>query len=227
MSNIRKQNMAQTKIYPDSHVELKKFTAKHYDKIMNIGTAGFYNGFIKKAILHMDIRADDHILDLGCGTGRNVKLMHGYLNGNGRITGLDISEHMKRQFQHNLRNSKQTEFIKQRIDVLFELQRSFNKVFIGFVIHGFPHEIRSIVIQNAYNHLIPGGRFFILDFAEFDINKMPWLYRSIFQTIECKYAFDFIERDWKEILNTYGFDTFVEHTYAKNYVRLLSARKNG
>lgn len=223
----KKQNMMQAKIYPESHVELRNFTAKNYDNIMNIGTLGFYRGFIKKAIQHMDIQADDHILDLGCGTGRNAKLMCRYLNEKGCITGLDISEHMKRQFQHNLKNNTQAEFIKQRIDVPFQLQKSFDKVFISFVLHGFPHEIRSIVIRNAYNHLIPDGQFFILDFAEFDINKMPRFYRLIFQIIECKYAFDFIKRDWKEILNKHHFDHFIQHTYVKNYVCLLSAQKNG
>lgn len=215
----------QEKIYPDSHVELNEFIAKNYDKITNIASMGLYKGFIKKAIQQMNIQSDDHILDLGCGTGRNVKLMCHYINEKGHITGLDISEHMKRQFNHIHKGNKQTNFLKQRIDIPFELQRLYDKVFISFVIHGFPHEIRSIVIQNAYNHLKPGGKFIVLDFAEFDMNKMPWLYRFIFRKIECKYAFDFIKRDWKEILKKYGFNNFTEHLYFKNYMRLLSAQK--
>ncbi|MBN2214716.1 MAG: methyltransferase domain-containing protein [Bacteroidales bacterium] len=214
------------KLYPDSHVELKEFNARNYDTVMNIGTLGLYKGFIKKAIYHMDIQPGDHILDLGCGTGRNARLMDGYLNDKGHITGLDISEHMERQFRRNFKNNKHAEYITQRIDIPFDLQKTYDKVFISFVIHGLPHEIRSIVIQNAYHSLKHGGKFFILDFAEFNMDKMPGIHRFIFKKIECKYAFDFIRRNLKEILNEHGFDTFTEHYYFKKYVRLLSARKN-
>ena len=66
----------------------------------------------------------------------------------------------------------------------------------------------------------------ILDFAEFYIKKMPFHHRFIFKIIECKYAFDYIERDWKSILKDYGFSDFEESFYMKNYVRLLKAKKN-
>jgi demethylmenaquinone methyltransferase/2-methoxy-6-polyprenyl-1,4-benzoquinol methylase len=55
--------------------------------------------------------------------------------------------------------------------------------------------------------------------------KMPALHRFIFKKIECKYAFDYIERDWKTILKEAGFNHFEEYLYFKNYVRLLKAVK--
>ncbi|MBN2275861.1 MAG: class I SAM-dependent methyltransferase [Bacteroidales bacterium] len=227
-NNMNKNNNNKVKkLYPDSHVELKEFIAKNYDTVINIGTLGIYKSFIKKAVRHMNIQPGDHILDLGCGTGRNARLMCRYLNEKGHITGLDISEHMEKQFHYKFKRDKRAEYIKQRIDLQFNLQRTYDKVFISFVIHGFPHEIRSIVIQNAYDHIKPGGKFFILDFAEFDMDKMPGLHRFIFKTIECKYAFDFIKRNWKEILNSYGFEHITENLYLKKYIRLLSAQKNG
>jgi len=215
------------KLYPDSHVELKEFTAKNYDTVINIGTLGLYTGFIRKVISQMDIQPGDYILDLGCGTGKNAKLMSGYLNDKGHITGLDILDHMEKQFHYKFKRDKRGEFIKQRIDMQFNLQQTYDRIFISFVIHGFPHEIRKIVIQNAINHIKPGGKLFILDFAEFNMDKMPWLHRFIFKKIECKYAFDFIKRNWKKILNRYGFDHFTEHFYLKKYIRLLGAQKNG
>jgi demethylmenaquinone methyltransferase/2-methoxy-6-polyprenyl-1,4-benzoquinol methylase len=213
------------KLYPESGVELNPFISKNYDRMMNLGSAGFYSRFIKKVIARMDIRSDDHILDLGCGTGRNSKLMTKYLGENGRITGLDISPEMEQQFNENFRDDERVTFKNQRIDIPFDLGEKFDKVFISFVIHGFPHEVRAEVIKNAYNHLKPGGAFFILDFAEFDMDKMPALYRFIFKKVECVYAFDFIKRDWKEILSGYGFGDFEEHLYMKKYVRLLKAVK--
>jgi demethylmenaquinone methyltransferase/2-methoxy-6-polyprenyl-1,4-benzoquinol methylase len=214
------------KIYPDSGVELNEFVAKNYDKIMNILSLGLYRGFIKKAIRQMKIQPGDAILDLGCGTGRNASLMVKHIGETGHITGLDISELMEKQFLKKFNTHPHISFEKQRIDQQFDLKKQFDIVFISFVIHGFPHEIRKTVIQNAFHHLKPGGRFYILDFAEFDMAKMPAWHRFIFKKIECKYAFDFIERNWKEILNQAGFDHFDEHFYLKKYVRLLKAVKS-
>jgi len=213
------------KIYQDSGVELNAFVSKNYDSIMNVGSLGLYNRFINRAIADMHINKDDKILDLGCGTGRNSKLMSGYLKEKGSITGLDISDAMEQQFISKFKGDKRVAFINRRIDTSFDLKEKFDKVFISFVIHGFPNEVRDIVIKNAFSHLKQGGSFFILDFAEFNMDEMPFIHKLIFKAIECKYAFDYIERDWKEILKQKGFTSFNEYHYLKKYVRLLEAVK--
>ncbi len=213
------------KHYPDSGVELSDFTAKNYDKIMNIASLGYYRGFIKNAIQKINIESEDKILDLGCGTGRNILLMNKYTSENSQLIGIDISEDMEKQFHKNCEHFPNLKFINQRIDQEFDLGQKYDKVFISFVLHGFPHEIRKQIIRNAYNHLKVGGTFNILDFAEFDMKTMPAHHRYIFKKIECKYAFDFIEKDWKNILSEYGFGDFKEDYFLKKYVRLLKAKK--
>jgi len=215
-----------TKLYPESGVELTPFIAKHYDKVMNIGSFGMYNRFIVSAVKDIGIKPTDSILDLGCGTGRNAALMLQYLGDEGKITGVDLSSEMQKQFEERFASDKRISFSQQRIDIPFNLGETFNIVFISFVIHGFPHEVRSAVIENAKKHLKPGGKFVILDFAEFDIDKMPVLHRWVFKKVECPYAFDFIKKDWKQILNGLGLETESEKLYFKKYVRLLSAVKS-
>lgn len=215
------------KLYPESGVELRPAIARKYDRVMNIGSFGLYSKFINAAIGKMDIQPSDSILDLGCGTGRNALLMSSFLGKDGYITGLDISEHMERQFLDKFKGDHRVEFINRRIDIPFSLEKKYDKVFISFVIHGFPHEIRDQVINNAIDHLNPGGQFYILDFAEFNMNEMPALHRFIFKKIECVYAFDYIARDWKEILKNYGLGSFQEHLFMRKYVRLLKSVKNG
>ncbi|HPF50856.1 MAG TPA: methyltransferase domain-containing protein [Draconibacterium sp.] len=213
------------KIYPDSGVELTPFISRHYDGLMNTLSFGLYRGFIQKAIREMNISEGSHILDLGCGTGRNAALMAKYIGDEGSITGLDISPDMESQFLSKFDVDKQVSFINQRIDQPFDLGKKFDIVFISFVIHGFPHPVRQTVIENVLNHLKPGGRFIILDFAEFDMAAMPPHHRFVFKSVECKYAFDYIERDWKKILEEAGFSHFNENFYLKKYVRLLQAAK--
>jgi len=213
------------KLYPESKVEIQGFTAKHYDTIMNIVSFGFYAKFIGNALSKFEIKDEDYILDLGCGTGRNACLMRNYLNEKGFILGLDVSEGMGKQFIEKCKNFKNVSFRNQRIDLPFSLEDKFDKVFISFVLHGFPHEVRETIINNAYENLKIGGTFWILDFNEFALIDMPFYYRILFVTIECPYAFDFIERDWKKILKKSGFNNFIERLYIKSYVRLLAATK--
>jgi len=217
--------MKKERIYPDSGVELSPFISRNYDRILAVASMGHYPKSIIRAIKDMQIKPNDHILDLGCGTGYNTSLMAIYLNGTGSIHGLDISDEMAYQFQSKFSEKPHITYENQRIDLPFQLDKKFNKIFISFVIHGFPHEIRNTVIENAYKHLDPGGAFYILDFAEFDMNAMPFHHRAFFKAIECPYAFDYIERDWKSILKEKGFNDFTEHFYLNKYMRLLKAVK--
>ena len=217
--------MKRERIYPDSGVELSPFISRNYDRVLALASLGQYPKSIIRAIKDMQIQPNDHILDLGCGTGYNTSLMAVYLNGTGSIHGLDISDEMAHQFQSRFSEKSHITYEKQRIDLPFQLDKKFNKIFISFVIHGFPHEIRNIVIENAYKHLEEGGAFYIMDFAEFDMNTMPFHHRAIFKAIECPYAFDYIKRDWKSILKEKEFNDFTEHFYLNKYMRLLKAVK--
>jgi len=218
-------NSKTTKNYPESGVELTSFSARNYDTIMNMATLGFYRGFIHRAIRAMNIQDSDKILDLGCGTGRNACIMANYLGDHGAITGMDDSSIMEKQFRKKCIIHQNVKFVRQRIDLPFSLAEKFDKILISFVIHGFPHKVRRIILKNVFNHLKPGGHFFMLDFAEFDMNAMPPFYRFVFKNIECKYAFDFIKRDWKQILTDHHFYGFEEFLFVKNYVRLLKGNK--
>jgi len=215
------------KLYPDSGIELSSFTSKHYDTIMNIVSFGSYRGFIKKAISDLDVQPGDKVLDMGCGTGRNILLMNKSASDQSSLIGMDISENMERQFHQKCKDYQHIKFINKRIDQPFQLDQSFDKVLTSFVIHGFPQEIRKNIISNAYNNLEPGGVYNILDWAEFDMTKMPFHHRLLFKKIECSYAFEYIENDWKAILEEHGFGNFRESFYLMGYIRLLKAEKIG
>ncbi len=214
-----------TKFYPDSKVELQGFTAKFYDKIMNIMTFGSYRLFIKKAIEYMEILPNDTIIDFGAGTGRNALLMNKYLSEEGEILGLEISDQMIAQFKKKTAFIENINVNKQRIDRPFTREKKYDKVFISFVFHGFPFDVQKQIIKNAFNALNENGEFIILDFNEFVTDETPFYFRIPFKIIECKYAFEFVKRDWKRILSDFGFGEFREKTFLKKHIRLLKAKK--
>ncbi len=211
--------------YPQSKVEIAGFTAKHYDKLMDMITLGRYSYIMRKTIQLMGIRPTDRILDLGAGTGRNACLMRKYISSKGELLGLDISKEMISQFTENCANFSNIRIINARIDQNLVYKSSFDKVFISFVLHGFPQKARNVIIRNAFKALKQGGEFFILDYNEFSLSKMHFYLRIYFKLIECPYAFDFIEKDWKKILSLQGFNNFWQYLVLGNYVRLLKGVK--
>ncbi len=211
--------------YPESKVEVSGFVAKHYDKLMDLLTFGSYPAFIKKAIRLMRIKPTDKILDFGSGTGRNACLMNKDLSENGEIIGLDISEEMMAQFRKKCSKFPNVKIVEARIDEELPYKNYFDKAFISFVLHGFPQDVRERIIENAARALKNRGEFFILDYNEFSLKDAPLYARLAFKLIECPYAFDFIEKDWKKILRSHGFSDFGEHRFFGKYIRLLKGIK--
>jgi len=213
------------KFYPDSGVEIQGFAAKFYDSMLNILSFGGYSSFIKKAIRSIGINKNDKILDFGAGTGRNALLMNKQLSAKGEILGLEISDLMIAQFKNKTKEIENVNIINKRIDQPFELNTKYDKVFISFVLHGFPFEIQKNIIQNAFNALKEDGEFIILDFNEFVTDKTPLYFRIPFKIVECKYAFEYVERGWKQILSEFGFGDFQEQLYLGKHIRLLKIKK--
>ncbi len=211
--------------YPKSKVEISGFTAKHYDGLMNIITLGMYSFLMQKAVRLMKIKSTDKILDLGTGTGRNACLMMKYLSAQGEFVGLDISEEMISQFKENCAGFPNVTIINRRIDQNLAYEEDFDRVFISFVLHGFPQKVRRQIIRNAFKALKEHGEFFILDYNEFSLKETPFYLRIPFMSIECPYAFDFIERDWQKILAEEGFSYFEKHLFFGGYIRFLRGVK--
>jgi len=211
--------------YPESKVEISRLTAKYYDKLMDIFTLGAYSSFIKKAIQLINIQPNDKIIDLGAGTGRNACIMANYLSTKGEFLGLDISNEMVTQFERKCASLPNAKIVNQRIDEPLPYENEFDKVFISFVLHGFPQDVRRKIIRNAFKVLKKRGEFFILDYNEFSIKEMPLYLKIPFKLIECPYAFDFVEKNWQKILAEEGFNHFEKHLFFRDYLRLLKGVK--
>lgn len=212
--------------YPESKVEIHGFTARYYDTLLNLATLGRYSPFIKRSIESMKIQPEDRFLDLGAGTGRNACLIVNYLSENGNFIGVDISREMISQFKRKCSDYPNVSIVRSRIDKSLPFRENFDKVFISFVLHGFPQNVRESIVRNVFKMLKGNGSFFILDYNEFSFKEMPFYLKILFKSIECPYAFDFIERDWKQILTDFGFTGFEQVLFFKNYVRLLKVKKS-
>lgn len=177
----------------ESYVEIKGFLARHDDTLLDLATVGFYKNFMKDVISKMNIQPNDMILDMGAGTGRNDLLMLDYLE-EGKVIGLEIGEEMKKQFQKKSYYHDNLKLIELRIERDLPFEDEFDKVFISFALHGFKQKDRIKIIENVNKVLKKRGKFFILDYNEFDLSKEPFYIKVLFR-LECDLASDYIKRN--------------------------------
>ena len=213
------------KLYPESAVEIDGLLARHYGFLLNLVTFGKYKKFIIKAVKEMKINPDDKIIDFGAGPGYNAQFMLEYLGSKGKILGLDIGEEAISKFREKFEGIGNVSIEKKRIDDTLPYQQSFDKALISFVIHGLPHPSREKLLDNARDVLNKEGTLFILDYGSFELSSLPFYIRIPFKLFECKFAFDYLERDWRGILLDHGFEVVENRSYFKNFTRLLVAKK--
>jgi len=199
--------------------------ARYYDIFLNVLSLGQYSQLIKGIVGKMGIKPGQSILDLGSGTGRNDCLMIAKVGCHGKVVGLDISDEMLSRAQEHCRKYSNATFEKQRIELSLPYREEFDKVFISFVLHGFEDDQKTEIIHNAYQALKPAGAFYILDYSEFDLERLWFPLRWAFTHWECQLATEFLKLDIKQILHSQGFTESEEEFFFKGYLRLLKTAK--
>ncbi len=207
-----------------SKVELSPFFARHYETILSIFSLGTYIPFAKKVIEKAPFKDNDSVLDLGSGSGHFACLIHRKAKIK-KYVGADLSEEMLKQAERKCKNFKNIKFIQREIQSELPFTNEFDKVFISFVLHGFEQKDREKIIENAFKALKPNGKFLILDYAEKDMDKSPYIAKLLIRKVECPLAEDFMNRNLKKMLAKAGFVKFEEMFFFKGYVRLEIATK--
>jgi len=205
-------------------IETSGFAARFYDQLLIIFTVGLYHKLLKAVIHAMNIQPEDHILDMGAGTGKNALFMQRYLK-DGSITALEIGREMKRQLNRKCGKYKNIYLENLRIDKPLPFKEQFDKVFISYVLHGFGREDRAVIVQNAFQALKPDGKLLIFDWNKFDLQESGPIMRFFMHHIECEPATDFIREDLPKVLSYTGFSDIENHLYFRNQIRLLSCMK--
>ena len=210
---------------PRSKVEIKGFEAKFYDQLLDILTLWQYPRLLKKVFSLMDIKEGSSILDLGSGTGRNACYMLKRAGKDAHFVGLDINEDMIKKARRKCRDYPKAEFINMRIEEPLPFEDEFDIAFISFVLHGFEDYDKEKIVANVQKALKSGGKFYIFDYNEFDLDKSPFYVKFFIRKLECPLAEEFVNLNLKDFLARFGFDNFKEWTFAGKVIRLLEAEK--
>jgi len=208
-----------------SRVELGPTEARFYGFFMNIISLGYYPHLIEKVVDKMDIQPGQSILDLGSGTGRNDCFVARKVGPNGNILGLDISKDMISLSKKRCRSYPNVNFGEQRVEMPLTYEEEFDRIFASFVLHGFEDAQKVGIISNANHALKPGGVFCILDYNEFELDRLWFPLRWAFIRGECQLASEFLNLDLKKMLSSQGFTSFEEELFIRGHLRLLKATK--
>jgi phosphatidylethanolamine/phosphatidyl-N-methylethanolamine N-methyltransferase len=115
---------------------------------------------IERAINHMNIAADDLVLDLGIGTGQSLNF---YPQNSGRVFGVDLSAGMLRECRKKIRERKLDRayvFQANALELPFE-DSTFDHIFISHVISVVSDPVQ--LVKEAQRVAKPGSRIVIVN----------------------------------------------------------------
>lgn len=137
-----------------------------------------------KLLKEMKISDGENVLEIGCGTGRNLAILaRKYQRVN--FYGLDASAEMLKTAQSKIKSKNLSNVVFRTaladefsFDKTFELSKPFDVIFFSFSISMIPPWKESI--ENALDNLKSGNSFYIVDF--YDQKNLPVWFRKILQT---------------------------------------------
>jgi len=165
-----------------------------------------------RLIDEMEVAAGDNVLEIGCGTGRNIIVL-GRKYPDGNFFGLDASSAMLETAQAKI-DARRLKNLELRtaladdfaFDTTFGVDRPFDAIFFSYSISMIPTWRESI--DNALHNLKPGGGLYIVDF--YDQRDLPRWFKSLLQGWLRKFHVQF----WHDLLpylrsmETTGIGTF-------------------
>ena len=134
-----------------------------------------------KLLAEMDIKLGDNVLEVGCGTGRNLSIL-AKRYPNAIFFGLDASAAMLETAEAkiakadlsnaNLKTALADSF---SYNETFGLTKPFDTVFFSYSISMIPPWRESI--ENALENLKPGGMLYLVDF--YDQKELPKFFQKL------------------------------------------------
>ena len=180
-----------------------------------------------KMIAEMDVKSGENVLEVGCGTARNLRILaKKYPHTN--FFGLDASSEMLKTAEEKTANLKNINLKVALADDFnyqqtFDLSNQFDTIYFSYSISMIPTWKESIA--NGLDNLKSGRAFYIVDF--YDQKDLP----SWFQKILKGWLKQFHVQFWGDLmphlesLETQGLGKLTVASIAKRYAFLAKFEK--
>jgi demethylmenaquinone methyltransferase/2-methoxy-6-polyprenyl-1,4-benzoquinol methylase len=139
--------------------------AGRYDGALALfGLLGYRTGaYRRRAVRALRLRPGQTVVDLGCGTGKNLPLLAEAAGAGGRVVGVDFSPAMLEEARARIEENGLANVELVEADAAtFDFPESLDRVLATFSLSMMPEPER--VIARAAAALSPDGRLAVLDF---------------------------------------------------------------
>jgi demethylmenaquinone methyltransferase/2-methoxy-6-polyprenyl-1,4-benzoquinol methylase len=145
----------------------RSFITRRYDRIA--GLIPFFEwlfflpaGLRRRAVERLDLSAGARVLEVGCGTGRNLRFLREAVGPAGRVYGVDLSPGMLDRADHSCRQHGWTNIDLVRCDAVdYVSPEPLDGILFSLSFNTMPHHCE--VLKRAWAQLRPGGRMVIMD----------------------------------------------------------------
>jgi ubiquinone/menaquinone biosynthesis C-methylase UbiE len=143
------------------------FISRRYDRISSLIV--FFEwlfflpaGLRREAAQSLELSEGERVLEIGCGTGRNLPYLRDEVGASGRVYGVDLSSGMLARARevcdrHEWRNVA----LVQHDAVDYQAPELLDGVLFSLSYNTMPHHL--VVLRQALRQLRPGGRLVIMD----------------------------------------------------------------
>lgn len=119
-------------------------------------------GFRAKAVDRLGLRRGNRVLEIGCGTGRNLAFLSRAVGSHGRVYGVDLSPSMLAKSRELCdRNRWRNVELIEGDAAEYRAPVPLDGVMFGLSYNTMPHHLT--VLRESWNQLRPGGRLVIMD----------------------------------------------------------------
>jgi ubiquinone/menaquinone biosynthesis C-methylase UbiE len=145
----------------------RNFLVQRYDRIA--GLIPFFewlfflpSGLRRNAVDRLDLKPGDSVLEVGCGTGRNLPFLRNAVGRRGRVYGVDLSPGMLSR-AHGLaaRYGWTNVALKEGDAIDYVVPGRLDGVLFSLSYNTIPHH--RAVLHHVWNQLRPGGSLVIMD----------------------------------------------------------------
>ena len=155
--------------------------ANNYDKLNTILTLNIDKLWRKKAVKLCNIKENDKVLDLCCGTGKMIELECKVVGEKTTVTGLDFNKEMLNVGNKNLTQSLDTykfNLIQGDVTLLPFKDNTFHSITIAFGLRNVPNKRKAI--SEMYRVLKPGGKAVCLELSKPELPILRNIYNLYF-----------------------------------------------
>jgi ubiquinone/menaquinone biosynthesis C-methylase UbiE len=154
-------------------------------------------GFRRRAVRRLGLQPGQSVLEVGCGTGRNLKLLGDAVGDRGRVIGLDATPAMLQEAQRLIDRHGWSNITLLRADAAqLALSEPVDVAYFSLSYSVIPD--REGALDRAWEALRPGGRLVIMDAGIPETGSMRILRRPA-ELVARVFPGDPYSRPWQDL----------------------------